>query len=223
MASSEGTRPKLLTQVRVACRLRQLSRRTEQAYLSWVRRFVRFHRLRHPAETGEGEVLAYLEDLTVRGRVSHSRQMQALSALVFLYRDVLRRPLGDLRAVVRASGPRRLPAVLTQHEVARLLGQLEGDAWLVVAGTAQGPAGDASQTSQGTARPGRGRRRWPGRATGRARAQGAGVGGGVGVAVGVSGAAALPGPSDRRTSPAPSRPDRGAAGGGPCGASGGHQ
>ena len=80
---------------------------------------------------GEPEVLAFLSDLTSRGRVSYSTQMQALSALLFLYRDVLRRPLGDLRGLVRASGPRRLPIVLTQAEVARILGHLEGDAWLV--------------------------------------------------------------------------------------------
>lgn len=92
---------------------------------------MRFHGMRHPAELGEAEVLAYLTDLAVRGRVSHSTQMQALSALLFLYRDVLRRPLGDVRGLVRASGPRRLPVVLTQGEVARVLGRLEGDAWLV--------------------------------------------------------------------------------------------
>jgi len=120
-----------LGQVRAACRLRQLSRPTEQAYLSWVRRFVRFHRLRHPAEMGEAEVLAYLTHLTARGRVAHSTQMQALSALLFLYRDVLRRPLGNLRGLVRASGPRRLPVVLTALEVARVLGHLKGDGWLV--------------------------------------------------------------------------------------------
>jgi integron integrase len=131
MSSSPPARPRLLGQVRAACRLRQLSRRTEQAYLSWIRRFVRFHRLRHPKEMGEAEVLAFLTDLTARGRVSHSTQMQALSALMFLYRDVLRRPLGPVRGLVRASGPRRMPVVLTVAEVAGVLGRLRGDPWLV--------------------------------------------------------------------------------------------
>ena len=131
MSGSSPARPKLLAQARASCRLRQLSRRTEQAYLSWIRRYVRFHGLRHPAEMGEGEVLSYLTDLASRRRVSYSTQMQALSALLFLYRDVLRRPLGDLRGLVRASGPRRLPVVLTPEEVAVVLGRLKGDAWLV--------------------------------------------------------------------------------------------
>ena len=77
------------------------------------------------------QVLAFLTDLTVQGRVSHSTQMQALSALLFLYRDVLRSPLGDIRGLVRASGPRRMPVVLSPGEVARVLGKLEGDPWLV--------------------------------------------------------------------------------------------
>ena len=131
MADSPPPRPTLLGQARAVCRLRQLSRRTEQAYLSWVRRFVRFHGLRHPAEMGEAEVLAYLTHLTARGRVSYSTQMQALSALLFLYRDVLGRPLGDVRGLVRARGPRRVPVVLTSAEVGRMLEGLEGDAWLV--------------------------------------------------------------------------------------------
>lgn len=103
-----------------------------QAYSSWIRRFVRFHGLRHPRELGEEHVLAFLKDLVVRGRVSHSTEMQALSALLFLYRDVLDRPLGDLRSLVRASQPRRLPVVLTRAEVARVLGELGGDVRLVV-------------------------------------------------------------------------------------------
>jgi len=110
--------------------MRQLSRRTEQAYLSWIRRYVRHHGLRHPGQMGEGEVLAYLAHLAEQGKVSYSTQMQALSALVFLYRDVLVRPLGDLRALVRARGPRRVPVVLTPGEVSRILGELEGEVWV---------------------------------------------------------------------------------------------
>ena len=123
--------PKLMTRVRTTCRLRQLSRRTEQAYTDWIRRFIRFHNVRNPAEMGEPEVLAFVGDLVTGGRVAHSTQMQALSALLFLYRDVLRQPLGDVRGLVRASGPRRLPVVLTPGEVGRVLDRLSGDSWLV--------------------------------------------------------------------------------------------
>lgn len=131
MVNSQVPRPRLLTQVRAVSRLRQLSRRTEQAYLSWIRRFVRHQGLRHPDQMGEAEVLAYLTHLTVEGRVSYSTQMQALSALLFLYRDVLGRPLGDVRGLVRARGPRRVPVVLTPGEVTRILAGLEGEVWLV--------------------------------------------------------------------------------------------
>ena len=131
MHDSPVRKPRLLGQVRAVCRLRQLSRRTEQAYTGSVRRFVRFQGLRHPTELGEPEVLEFLKDLVVRGRVSQSTEMQALSALLFLYREVLGRPLGDLRRLVRASAPRRLPVVLTSAEVGRVLGHLAGEARLV--------------------------------------------------------------------------------------------
>ncbi|HLV25970.1 MAG TPA: integron integrase [Gemmatimonadales bacterium] len=131
MPSSRGAKPKLLVQVREACRLRQLSPRTEQAYKSWIVRFVRFHRMRHPLEMGDAEVLVWLNYLTTQRCVAHSTQMQALSALLFLYRDVLRRPLGDLRGLIRASSPRRLPAVLSRQEVGLVIDRLEGDVRLI--------------------------------------------------------------------------------------------
>ncbi|MEX2179669.1 MAG: integron integrase [Gemmatimonadaceae bacterium] len=131
MSSSQSGRPRLLVQFHEACRLRQLSRRTEQAYRAWVIRYVRHHQLRHPAELGDAHVLAWLNHLTTKRQVSHSTQMQALSAALFLYRDVLRRPLSDLRGLIRASGPRRLPAVLSQGEVGQVLERLQGDARLV--------------------------------------------------------------------------------------------
>lgn len=131
MVNSQVPRPRLLAQVRAVCRLRQLSRRTEQAYLSWIRRYVRHQGLRHPDQMGEAEVLAYLTHLTVEGRVSYSTQMQALSALLFLYRDVLGRPLGDIRGLVRARGPQRVPVVLTPGEVFRIIEGLEGEVWVV--------------------------------------------------------------------------------------------
>lgn len=116
--------PKLIPLVRSRLRLRHMSLRTEQAYLEWIRRFVRYHGVRHPQEMGEVEVIDFLSDLAERRGVASSTQMQALSALLFLYREVLQRPVGDLRAVVRA-------VVLSRDEVVRLLELLTGDVYLV--------------------------------------------------------------------------------------------
>jgi integron integrase len=118
--------PKLLDQLRLALRTRHYSIRTEDAYAGWARRFILFHDKRHPAEMGAAEVVAFLSDLAQRGRVSASTQNQALSALLFLYRVVLRRELEGLDATIRASTPRRLPVVLSRDEVRLVLEQLEG-------------------------------------------------------------------------------------------------
>ncbi len=119
-------RVRLLTQVRRSIQLRHYSRRTEQAYVRWVHRFVRFHGDRHPSELGRPEVTEFLSSLAVRGRVSASTQNQALCALVFLYREVLGEPCGWLDSLVRAKRPSRLPVVLSQDEVRAVLGQLDG-------------------------------------------------------------------------------------------------
>ena len=113
--------------------LRRLSSRTVEAYLAWILRFIRHHGTRHPATMGEIEVLDFLNWLVVDRRVSHSTQMQALSALLLLYRDVLRAPLGDLRGLIKARGPARLPVVLGVEEVSAVLAQLRGVVWLVAA------------------------------------------------------------------------------------------
>ena len=102
-------RPKLLTRMRGMMRMRHLSPRTEQQYLAWVRRFARYHGLRHPADMREPEVIAYLTHLAVERRVLRSTQMQALRALLFLSREVLRLQLRDMRSVVRARTPSRIP------------------------------------------------------------------------------------------------------------------
>jgi len=119
-------RPRLLVVLRGTMRALHYSARTERQYVHWVRRFVRFHGLRHPAELGEAAVTAFLEDLAVRGRVSASTQNQALAALLFLYRRVLRRPLPWLGDVVRAKRAERVPVVLTREEVRLVLAELEG-------------------------------------------------------------------------------------------------
>jgi integron integrase len=117
---------RLLDQVRAAIRARHYSRRTESAYTHWVRRFVLFHGKRHPVEIGEAEITTFLTHLAVRGRVSASTQNQALSALLFLYRDVLRRDLEWLDSIVRAKRPAQLPVVLSRQEAAALLSGLYG-------------------------------------------------------------------------------------------------
>lgn len=123
--------PRLLDQVRALLRARHYSRRTEDAYLAWIRRFIRFHRLRHPKDMAEGEVNAFLTHLAVDHKVAASTQNQALAALLFLYRDVLGRHALDLAAFVRAKRPQRIPVVLTREEVKAVLTRLRGDRWLI--------------------------------------------------------------------------------------------
>lgn len=117
---------KLLDQVRDVLRLKHYSYRTEQTYCDWIERFIRFHRLRHPAEMAEPEVSAFLTHLARVGSVAASTQNQALSALLFLYKEVLRQEIGWLNNVERAKKPARLPVVLTRDEVHKIFGQLRG-------------------------------------------------------------------------------------------------
>ncbi|MGH7363678.1 MAG: phage integrase N-terminal SAM-like domain-containing protein, partial [Candidatus Methylomirabilales bacterium] len=105
--------PKLLDRLREALRSRHYSRATEQCYCHWVKRFIFFHNVRHPAEMAEPEINAFLTHLAVKDKVSASTQNQALSALLFLYRHVLGREIGNLGDVIRARKPKRLPVVMT--------------------------------------------------------------------------------------------------------------
>ena len=123
--------PKLLPRVRQVLRTGHYSPRTVAIYVAWVRRFVRFHGMRHPGELGEAEVAGYLTHLATVGRVAASTQQQALSALLLLYRDVLGRPLGSLGSVLKARAPKRLPVVLSRSEVHRVLEELDGDHRLI--------------------------------------------------------------------------------------------
>jgi integron integrase len=117
--------------LRAAIRLRHFSRRTEEAYLGWVVRFVKFHGLKPPSAMGEREVLAFLTHLAVDRRVAPSTLTQALAAISFLYREVLRTPLGALGQLPQVRGPERLPVVLTPAEVQRVLAQLRERMWLI--------------------------------------------------------------------------------------------
>ena len=108
--SPAGPPPRLLDRVRQALQTRHYSRRTEKTYVAWIRRYILFHRKRHPAEMGAHEVTQFLTSLAVERRVAASTQNQALAALLFLYREVLEQNLPWLDDVVRARRPERLPS-----------------------------------------------------------------------------------------------------------------
>src|SRR4029434_6784585 len=136
MVPSHGTPsqpepPRLLEQVREAIRVRHYSLRTEQTYVGWIKRFILFHGKRHPRDMGLQEVQQFLSHLAVAGHVAASTQSQALSAILFLYQQVLQQDIGWLHDVVRAKQPQRLPVVLTQDEVAKVLRQLSGVPWIM--------------------------------------------------------------------------------------------
>jgi integrase len=123
-SSSERKPPRLLDQLRQALRVRHLSRRTEDAYVEWARRFILFHGKRHPSPLGSEAIAAFLNHLAVDREVAGSTQNQALNALVFLYRYVLRRDPKHLEGLIRARGSRRLPVVLSQSEAHVVLARL---------------------------------------------------------------------------------------------------
>jgi integron integrase len=119
-------KPKLLDQVRDVIRRKHYSFRTEQIYLGWIRRFILFHGKRHPGDMAEAEVTDFLTSLARDGNVAASTQNQALSALLFLYKEVLKQEIGWLDGVERAKRPVRLPVVLTRDEVRKIFAHLHG-------------------------------------------------------------------------------------------------
>jgi integron integrase len=129
-ASDKGTK-RLIDRLREEVRARHYSLRTEKAYWYWIRYFILFHGKRHPADMGAVEVSAFLSWLATERNVAAATQNQALSSLLFLYKHVLGQALPWLDELVRAQRPVRLPSVLTESEVRRLLGQLEGGARLM--------------------------------------------------------------------------------------------
>lgn len=136
--------PRLLDALREQVRLRHYSLRTEEAYLRWVKAYVRFHELRHPAQMAQPEIEAFLGWLASERGVSPSTHRQALSALLFLYQKVLRLPLPWLDEIGRPQAARRLPVVLSQEEVAHLLAALDAQQ------AAAGPGTPAALAAQGT-------------------------------------------------------------------------
>lgn len=121
----------LLDQVRQAIRTRHYSRSTEKAYVGWIHRFILFHGKRHPSEMAEVEISSFLSHLATRRGVSPSTQNQALSAVLFLYREVLKKELDYIDGIVRAKRRIRLPVVMTRHEVQVVLQNLRGTHWLI--------------------------------------------------------------------------------------------
>jgi len=122
---------KLLDQVRDVCRVKHYSRRTEDAYADWIKRYILFHKKRHPKDMGVKEIEAFLTHLAVEGNVAASTQNQALSALLFLYREVLRIDLPETINAVRAKKPARLPVVLTPAETHQVIDGLTGTSQLM--------------------------------------------------------------------------------------------
>src|SRR5690606_16307065 len=123
--------PRLLDQVREIIRIKHYSIRTEQAYLQWIRRYIIFHGKRHPNTLSADELRAFLSDLAIRGKVSASTQNQALNAILFMYREVLKIELPWIDDIQRAKRSQHLPVVLTRQEVQALLAQFEGTIWLM--------------------------------------------------------------------------------------------
>lgn len=115
-----------MDQVHEVCRRRHLSPRTEEAYRFWIRQFIFFHGKRHPRELREAEVTQFVNHLAVQRKVAASTQTQALNAIVFLYRDVLVLPLGEMNELKRVQQRKRIPVVMTATEVASVLSQMSG-------------------------------------------------------------------------------------------------
>jgi integron integrase len=124
LVSPAGPPPRLLDRVRQALETRHYSRRTEKAYVGWIRRYILFHCKRHPREMGAPEVTQFLTALAVERKVAASTQNQALGALLFLYREVLQQDLPWLDDLVRARRPQHLPVVMTRDEVRAVLQRL---------------------------------------------------------------------------------------------------
>jgi integron integrase len=125
--ASPSAGPKLLDRVRGHLRVKHYSLRTEQSYIDWIRRFILFHRKRHPNEMGETEIASFLTHLAVELNVAASTQNQALSALLFLFQQVLDRKLEFIVGVERVRRPPKLPVVFTPAEARAVLAHLKGD------------------------------------------------------------------------------------------------
>ncbi|MFZ2957439.1 MAG: integron integrase [Candidatus Ozemobacteraceae bacterium] len=123
--------PTLLEKVREIIRLKHYSSKTEKSYVGWIRRFLIFFKCRHPREMGCPEIRNFLTDLALVKKVASSTQNQALAALLFMYRDVLRLDLPFVEGIERAKKPERLPIILTRPEIQQIFAYLDGSFWLM--------------------------------------------------------------------------------------------
>lgn len=123
--------PKLLDEVRTVIRVKHFSLSTERAYVGWIRRFILFHNKKHRREMAETEIRQFISHLAINARISASTQTVALSALLFLYREVLKRDLPYIENIERAKPAKHLPVVFTRNEVQLVLARLDGTAHLV--------------------------------------------------------------------------------------------
>jgi integron integrase len=124
-------KPKLLEQVRITIRTKHYSRRTEDAYVRWIYKFIIFHNKRHPKEMGAKEISRFLNHLAVEKNVAASTQNQALCSLLFLYKEVLKQEIGQVEDIVWAKRKRKIPVVFTRAEVKAILEQLSGPKWIM--------------------------------------------------------------------------------------------
>ena len=123
--------PLLMELVTAKIRIKHYSIRTEQAYKGWIKRFILFHKKQHPRQLKSQHIEQFLSHLATQQNVSASTQNQALSSIVFLYKDVLGMDLANIENVTRAKKTQKLPVVLTQHEIKQLLAQLDGIIWII--------------------------------------------------------------------------------------------
>lgn len=128
---SDSGKPKLLQQVRNVIRTKHYSIRTEEVYVGWIKRFILFHNKRHPMEMGNREISTFLNHLAVSQNVASSTQNQAMCALRFLYRHVLKQDIGAIEDLIWAKQPKRLPVVFTFRELKQLLKQFTGTHWIL--------------------------------------------------------------------------------------------
>jgi site-specific recombinase XerD len=127
LPANPGSKPKkLLDQTRDVLRLKHYSLGTERSYCDWIKRFIHFHQLRHAKEMGAAEISTFLTHLARIGNVAAATQNQALSALLFLYQQVLKQEVGYVDQVQRAKRPKRVPIVLTRDEVHKIFAHLHG-------------------------------------------------------------------------------------------------
>lgn len=131
-APSKSTQPKLFPTIIERLTTLQYSKRTEESYIQWIKRFITFHGKQHPRDMGKEEIEAFLNHLAIEKKVSASTQNQAKSALLFLYKEVLAHDLPAMGNFTKVKADKRLPAVLTKHEVQAIISRLDGPMWLMV-------------------------------------------------------------------------------------------